>query len=99
MGKGQFSPIEKKQERIGQRDKSADSGNGSAEVDVYIAPPDGGWGWMVVLSSFLIHVIADGIVYSFGVFLMEFVDYFNAGRGAVSWIGALQPAVTFTVGK
>ncbi|CAG5118330.1 unnamed protein product [Candidula unifasciata] len=97
MGKGQFSPTEKKPDRNGQRGKSSDSGNGSKEVNDYVPPPDGGWGWMVVFSSFLIHVIADGIVYSFGVFLMEFVDYFKAGRGAVSWIGALQPAVTFTV--
>jgi hypothetical protein len=28
-----------------------------------IPPPDGGWGWMVVLASFMIHVIADGITY------------------------------------
>lgn len=105
MGKGQFSPIEKKQERNGlirneNKDTNGDSVNGSDEVDVnYVTPPDGGWGWMVVFSSFLIHVIADGVVYSFGVFLMEFVDYFNSGRAAASWIGSLQPAVTYTVGE
>lgn len=53
---------------------------------------------MVVLSSFLIHVIADGIVYSFGVFLPVFVHHFDSGRGEVSWVGSLQPAVTYTVG-
>ncbi|KAL8586249.1 hypothetical protein ACOMHN_003764 [Nucella lapillus] len=63
-----------------------------------VAPPDGGWGWVVVLSSFLIHVIADGIVYSFGVIMVYLVDYFQSGRGETSWVGSLQPAVTFTVG-
>ncbi|GFN83936.1 monocarboxylate transporter [Plakobranchus ocellatus] len=70
----------------------------SASSADYITPPDGGWGWLVVLSSFMIHVIADGIVYSFGVFLTELVDYFHAGRGEITWVGSLQPAITFTVG-
>jgi len=95
MGKGdgvngEASKGEEKKDNNGKRD-SKDNGP-------VVPPPDGGWGWMVVLSSFLIHVIADGVVYSFGVFLSEFVDYFDAGRGAVSWVGSLQPAVTFSVG-
>ncbi|XP_012943361.1 monocarboxylate transporter 12 [Aplysia californica] len=79
--------------------KSTEQTSDSQQQDEgYIKPPDGGWGIMVVISSFLIHVIADGVVYSFGVFLTEFVHYFDTGRGAASWIGSLQPAVTFTVG-
>ncbi|KAJ8309968.1 hypothetical protein KUTeg_011833 [Tegillarca granosa] len=61
-------------------------------------PPDGGWGWMVVLGSFLLHVIADGIVYSFGVFYIEFLEYFGTGKGETSWVGSLVPGVTLTVG-
>lgn len=77
---------------------------GNAKMDTEAAtslpvPPDGGWGWMVVLSSFLIHVIADGIVYSFGVFFVEFLDYFKGGKGETAWVGSLVPAVTYTVGK
>ncbi|XP_046542426.1 monocarboxylate transporter 12-like [Haliotis rubra] len=76
-------------------------GNGKMETDAAASlpvPPDGGWGWMVVFSSFLIHVIADGIVYSFGVFFVEFLDYFKGGKGETSWVGSLVPAVTYTVG-
>ncbi|CAG5128796.1 unnamed protein product [Candidula unifasciata] len=97
MGRGCVSSIQKmrdKSELIEQDGSSSES----SECGDRIVPPDGGWGWMVVLSSFMIHVIADGIVYSFGVFLMEFVVYFKSGRSAASLIGALQPAVTFTVG-
>ncbi|XP_059175113.1 monocarboxylate transporter 12-B-like [Physella acuta] len=96
MGGGKFAPTEKKRE--GTKLIEGKEGTEPSDDPDYIPPPDGGWGWMVVFSSFLIHVVADGVVYSFGVFLMEFVDYFQAGRGAASWIGSLQPAVTFTVG-
>lgn len=62
------------------------------------APPDGGWGWFVVLGSFLLHVVADGIVYSFGVFYMEFLTYFKGGKGETAWVGSLVPGVTLLVG-
>ncbi|CAB4063538.1 SLC16A14 [Lepeophtheirus salmonis] len=42
-------------------------------------PPDGGWGWFVVFGSFMIHVIADGVTYSFGIFIEEFMHYFGVG--------------------
>lgn len=98
MGKSAIYSIQKRRERNELLVHDGSSSE-SSESDDTIVPPDGGWGWMVVLSSFMIHVIADGIVYSFGVFLMEFVVYFKSGRSAASLIGALQPAVTFTVGK
>ncbi|ESO98864.1 hypothetical protein LOTGIDRAFT_213657 [Lottia gigantea] len=60
--------------------------------------PDGGWGWMVVFSSFVVHIIADGIVYSFGVFFIEFLEYFKGGKGETAWVGSLVPAVTYSVG-
>ncbi|KAK6962624.1 monocarboxylate transporter 5 [Biomphalaria glabrata] len=99
MGGGNFGHVGKKRDSS----KLPDEKDGSSVDPVkdegnYVAPPDGGWGWMVVLSSFLIHVIADGVVYSFGVFLMELVDFFKTSRGDTSWVGSLQPAVTFTVG-
>jgi MCP family monocarboxylic acid transporter-like MFS transporter 14 len=28
--------------------------------------PDGGWGWVIVFSSLIIHIIMDGITYSLG---------------------------------
>ena len=69
------------------------------EEDGLPVPPDGGWGWMVVIGSFMIHVIADGIVYSFGIFYMEFLDYYKGGKGETAWVGSLVPGVTLTVGR
>lgn len=60
--------------------------------------PDGGWGWMVVFGSFMIHVIADGITYSLGIFYSEWVQYFRSSKGTTAWVGSLVPATTYLVG-
>ena len=73
-------------------------GPSSGDVDLP-TPPDGGWGWVVVFASFMIHVIADGVVYSFGIFYVEFLDYFKSGRGATSWVGSLVPGITLASGE
>lgn len=62
------------------------------------APPDGGWGWMVVFSSFMIHVIADGVTYTFGIFYGEFLKYFGESQGATSWIASIMVGTTFCIG-
>jgi MFS family permease len=61
-------------------------------------PPDGGWGWVVVFGSFMIHVICDGVAYSFGVFLDTFVDHFEASHSEVSWMGSIMLGVTWGSG-
>jgi hypothetical protein len=37
---------------------------------------DGGYGWVIVLGSFLIHVFTDGFVYSFGVLADSLIEVF-----------------------
>lgn len=58
-------------------------------ADFIPEPPDGGWGWVIVAASLVSNVIVDGIGYSFGVFLPEFVRTFGASRSKVSLIGSL----------
>lgn len=62
-------------------------------------PPDGGWGWVVVFCSFMIHVIADGVTYTFGIFYMEFLRHFGESKGATSWVASIMVGTTFCVGK
>ena len=60
------------------------------DVDQYIpTPPDGGYGWVVVLASFCNHIIVDGIAFTFGVFYEDFLDYFDAGSGKTALVGSL----------
>lgn len=60
--------------------------------------PDGGWGWIVVLSSFVISMIADGISFSFGLLYIEFLDEFQASKSTTAWIGSLFIAVPLLSG-
>jgi len=53
------------------------------------APPDGGWGWVVCLASFVCNMILDGIAYSFGVMLAPLCRYFDSDAATVSWVGSI----------
>ncbi|KAK0403713.1 hypothetical protein QR680_017082 [Steinernema hermaphroditum] len=59
---------------------------------------DGGWGWFVVVGSFLIHVFADGIVYSFGVMVDVLMNEFGESNARVSVIVSLLTGLTLGVG-
>uniref|UniRef100_A0A1B6MCW1 Major facilitator superfamily (MFS) profile domain-containing protein n=1 Tax=Graphocephala atropunctata TaxID=36148 RepID=A0A1B6MCW1_9HEMI len=61
-------------------------------------PPDGGYGWVIVFASFLCNMIVDGIAYTFGVFLGEFVNYFGEGKGKTAWVGSLLSGMYLSVG-
>jgi len=61
-------------------------------------PPDGGWGWVVVFASFMIHIIADGITYSFGVFFVELKEQFGADNKTTSLIPSILVGVTLGSG-
>ncbi|KAH8294437.1 hypothetical protein KR018_003723 [Drosophila ironensis] len=80
--------------------KSQQQQNASCEMELepQLIPPDGGWGWVVVFGSFMIHIVTDGMTYSFGIFHNEFVTYFNEGNGYTAWIASIMVGVTFSSG-
>uniref|UniRef100_A0A0N5AST5 MFS domain-containing protein n=1 Tax=Syphacia muris TaxID=451379 RepID=A0A0N5AST5_9BILA len=67
-------------------------------LSIWVPKVDGGWGWIVVLGSFLVHVFADGIVYSFGILLNIFINEFNSNNAETSLIVGLLAGITLAVG-
>lgn len=63
------------------------------------APPDGGWGWIVVVSSFFISVLVDGVCFTFGIFFDEFMDEFGTSKATTSWIGSVLNGAYLIFGK
>lgn len=54
-----------------------------------LVPPDGGWGWLVLLASVMVNLLIPGTVKSFGVLFVEFLEVFDASPAAAAWIPAL----------
>ncbi|XP_018394309.1 PREDICTED: uncharacterized protein LOC108773089 [Cyphomyrmex costatus] len=54
-----------------------------------LVPPDGGWGWLVLLAAVMVNLLIPGTIKSFGVLFVEFLDVFNASPAAAAWIPSL----------
>ncbi len=82
------------------RNDSSTSSKGSDSSSEVSLPgaPDGGWGWVVVLASFLVHLIADGCGFSFGVLYVELLAYFKESKGKTAWVGSLFVSVPLITG-
>lgn len=63
-----------------------------------IIPPDGGYGWIVTLASFLCILISDGILYCFGLMLSEAERVFDEPVAKVAWIFSIFNAISYFSG-
>ncbi|CAH0393762.1 unnamed protein product [Bemisia tabaci] len=70
--------------------EGGEAGHGGQTVTTYmVVPPDGGWGWVIVASSFCCNIVVDGIIFTFGTFLKDLAVSFNASEAQVSLVGSL----------
>ncbi|KAK6173511.1 hypothetical protein SNE40_016948 [Patella caerulea] len=60
--------------------------------------PDGGWGWFVVLGSFLEHTIMGGFERSNGILYLKLIKQFNGSASATSWVGSLTSTIRLMLG-
>ncbi|XP_014774509.1 monocarboxylate transporter 12 [Octopus bimaculoides] len=58
----------------------------SHDLPAMSVAPDGGWGWVVTFSSFMISVLVDGICLSVGVFLNDLIIEFGGTNSETSWV-------------
>ncbi|KAI8357066.1 major facilitator superfamily domain-containing protein [Mortierella sp. GBAus27b] len=87
----------------GAGDLEAVSGNGDSEHDTkpvtLIAPPDGGYGWVVVGACFLNNFSMLGIMFSWGIFQQLYTDTVYPGQvSAVSWVGTMAFGCQYIIG-
>jgi MFS transporter, MCT family, solute carrier family 16 (monocarboxylic acid transporters), member 14 len=54
-----------------------------------VIPPDGGFGWIVMLASFCCNFIVDGIVFSYGSFIEPIQTEFGASKASIALVGSL----------
>lgn len=55
--------------------------------------PDGGWGWVIVLVSFITQFLCYGSPLAVGVLYVEWLDAFGEGKGKTAWVGSLASGV------
>ena len=65
-----------------------DSAIGDAER-LFPVPPDGGYGWVIMMACFTCNAIVEGVVGSFGVFLPHLLTHFTGGRGKTALAGSV----------
>ncbi|CAH2004158.1 unnamed protein product [Acanthoscelides obtectus] len=68
------------------------------EEDDVPAPPDGGYGWVIVFASFMCNLVVDGISYCFGIFLIELINYYHESKGTTAWVGSILAGATMCPG-
>ncbi|CAF2522289.1 unnamed protein product [Rotaria sp. Silwood2] len=59
------------------------------EYDYIKIPPDGGFGWVVLVACFLINMIIDGFLYAFGAISDDLKSHYKCQEWAVSLVISL----------
>ncbi|EPB80874.1 hypothetical protein ANCCEY_00076 [Ancylostoma ceylanicum] len=69
-----------------------------AAVELLPVPPDGGYGWVIVLAAFFSNLIVDGVCTCFTEFKSSYSQHFHSSDAATALIGSLLIGVYLLVG-
>jgi len=87
MGSNDESQLPKKHHRVKVPD----------DIEVAI-PPDGGYGWIVLIACFFVSFIIDGCMYSFGILLNDIREYYGVDQERANLISSLNTGFLFLSG-
>ncbi|XP_071608206.1 monocarboxylate transporter 14 isoform X1 [Heliangelus exortis] len=59
---------------------------------------DARWAWMIVLSSFIVHILVMGSQMALGILNIEWLEEFNQSRSLTAWVSSLSMGITLIVG-
>ncbi|XP_015678514.1 monocarboxylate transporter 12 [Protobothrops mucrosquamatus] len=57
-------------------------------------PPDGGWGWMIVIGCFLVTICTRAVTRCISIFFVEFQTYFAQDYARTAWIHSIVDCAT-----
>lgn len=69
------------------------------EPSPLLTAPDGGWGWVVVVCSFFVSFIVDGICNTFGIVKGDLDERFDVSSSTTAWAGSLLSGVYMIAGE
>ncbi|XP_052092439.1 monocarboxylate transporter 9-like [Mytilus californianus] len=93
-----FSTGMKRERELKEKtDKFADDGLEETIKNVDGAQ-DGGWGWLIVLSSMLIHFIIGGFDRSGGILYLKFEEKFKTPAAVTAWVPSISSGLRLTLG-
>ncbi|XP_060074290.1 monocarboxylate transporter 12-like [Ylistrum balloti] len=59
---------------------------------------DGGLGWMVAFASFMNNFLLNGVIYSFGIFFEDLLEYFGGSKGKTQIISSVTSGTSLLIG-
>ncbi|XP_038252699.1 monocarboxylate transporter 10-like isoform X1 [Dermochelys coriacea] len=74
---------------IHRLEKADKADNLQKESSFFYPPPDGGWGWVVVLAACTHSLLVSGFHNAFGVYMISLLETFQSSRSRTAWIGSV----------
>ncbi|XP_020664140.3 uncharacterized protein LOC110087055 [Pogona vitticeps] len=68
------------------------------DASFFYPPPDGGWGWVVVLAASIHSLFVSGFHSAFGVYMLPLLQAFESTSSKIAWIGSVSYAFIMIFG-